>query len=88
MQYLSGNRDERAIQNPHQFIVDRKRPRQHLSFGFGVHRCVDSRVAEMQLVTWWEKLLTRELGIHVAGESVQTFSSFVHGFTTLPVRVT
>ena len=49
MWYLSGNRDEEAIERPDDFIIDRARPRQHLSFGFGIHRCVGNRLAEMQL---------------------------------------
>ena len=46
MWYISGNRDEEAIDNPNDFIIDRARPRQHLSFGFGIHRCVGNRLAE------------------------------------------
>ena len=49
MWYISGNRDETEIEQPDQFIIDRKNPRQHLSFGFGIHRCVGNRLAEMQL---------------------------------------
>src|SRR5262249_31123361 len=40
MWYVSGNRDERVIDNPDAFIVDRPKPRQHLSYGAGIHRCV------------------------------------------------
>ena len=54
MWYISGNRDEDAIENPNEFIIDRARPRQHLSFGFGIHRCVGNRLAEMQLCLWEE----------------------------------
>ena len=49
MWYISGNRDEDAIERPDDFIIDRARPRQHLSFGFGIHRCVGNRLAELQL---------------------------------------
>ena len=59
MWYLSGNRDETAIDNPDQFIIDRARPRQHLSFGFGIHRCVGNRLAELQLKILWEEILAR-----------------------------
>jgi cytochrome P450 len=48
MWYISGNRDPEAIEDPDRFIIDRARPRQHLSFGFGIHRCVGNRLAEMQ----------------------------------------
>jgi cytochrome P450 len=87
MWYLSGNRDEDAIENPHQFIIDRARPRQHLSFGFGIHRCVGNRLAEMQLKILWEELLPRFPTIEVMGEPTRVRSSFVRGYTHLPVRI-
>ena len=59
MWYVSGNRDETAIDDPDAFIIDRERPRQHLSFGFGIHRCVGNRLAEMQLRIVWEEILKR-----------------------------
>ena len=59
MWYISGNRDEEAIENPNEFIIDRARPRQHLSFGFGIHRCVGNRLAELQLTILWEEILQR-----------------------------
>ncbi|MBN8897410.1 MAG: cytochrome P450, partial [Rhodospirillales bacterium] len=59
MWYISGNRDPDAIEAPERFIIDRRRPRQHLSFGFGIHRCVGNRLAELQLRILWEEILTR-----------------------------
>ncbi len=38
---------------------DRKNPRHHLSFGFGIHRCMGNRLAEMQLRILWEEILQR-----------------------------
>lgn len=87
MWYVSGNRDERAIENPNQFIIDRKRPRQHLSFGFGVHRCMGNRLAEMQLRILWEEIQRRFHFVEVVGEAQRVPSNFVHGFTELPVRL-
>jgi cytochrome P450 len=87
MWYLSGNRDEAAIERADEFIIDRARPRQHLSFGFGIHRCVGNRLAEMQLKILWEEILQRFPVIEVVGEPRRTLSNFVHGFTQLPVRL-
>ena len=87
MWYLSGNRDEAAIPEPNRFIVDRERPRQHLSFGFGIHRCVGNRLAELQLKILWEELLRRFDAIEVVGEPTRVRSSFVRGFSHLPVRI-
>ena len=87
MWYLSGNRDEEAITNADQFIIDRARPRQHLSFGFGIHRCVGNRLAEMQLKILWEEILQRFPVIEVVGEPTRLLSNFVRGITHLPVRI-
>jgi cytochrome P450 len=87
MWYVSGNRDEEAIENPNAFIIDRERPRQHLSFGFGIHRCVGNRLAEMQLKIVWEEILKRWSRIEVVEEPVRVRSSFVKGYETLPVRI-
>ena len=87
MWYLSGNRDEEAIQNASQFLIDRPRVRQHLSFGFGIHRCVGNRLAEMQLRILWEEILKRFPAIEVMGDPVRVRSPFVRGFTALPVRI-
>jgi len=87
MWYVSGNRDETVIENPNAFIIDRERPRQHMSFGFGIHRCVGNRLAEMQLRIVWEEILKRWHKIEVMGEPRRVPSSFVKGYETLPVRI-
>jgi cytochrome P450 len=87
MWYLSGNRDESAIPEPDRFIIDRARARQHLSFGFGIHRCVGNRLAELQLKILWEEILRRFEAIEVMGEPTRVRSSFVRGFSKLPVRI-
>jgi cytochrome P450 len=87
MWYLSGNRDGAAIPDPDRFIIDRERPRQHLSFGFGIHRCVGNRLAELQLKVLWEEILQRFDTIEVMGEPTRVRSSFVRGFSKLPVRI-
>ena len=87
MWYVSGNRDEEMIENPNELVVDRARPRQHLSFGFGVHRCVGNRLAEMQLRIVWEEILKRDLDIEVLGEPERVLSTFIKGYINLPVRI-
>jgi cytochrome P450 len=87
MWYVSGNRDEDVIEDPEAFIIDRKRPRTHLSFGFGIHRCVGLRLAELQLRIIWEEILKRFDKIEVVGEPKRPYSSFVKGYETLPVRI-
>jgi cytochrome P450 len=85
MWYLSGNRDERSIENPNEFIIDRPKARQHLSFGFGVHRCMGNRLAEMQLRVLWEEVQKRFHMVEVIGEPERVPSNFVHGYTEMQV---
>ena len=87
MWYLSGNRDERVIENPDQFQVDRKNARHHLSFGFGVHRCMGNRLAEMQLRILWEEIMQRFDHIEVVDEPQYIRSNFVKGYSELQVVV-
>ncbi|MBR0693519.1 cytochrome P450 [Bradyrhizobium lablabi] len=87
MWYVSGNRDEDVIEQPYQFIIDRARPRTHISFGFGIHRCVGLRLAELQLKIIWEEILKRFDNIEVFEEPQRVYSSFIKGYETLPVRI-
>jgi cytochrome P450 len=87
MWYVSGNRDEDAIDRPDAFVIDRERPRQHVSFGFGIHRCVGMRLAEMQLRIMWEEILRRFPRIEVVGEPKRMNSNFVKGYDSMPVRI-
>jgi cytochrome P450 len=87
MWYVSGNRDASVIENPDAFRIDRARARQHLSFGFGIHRCVGNRLAELQLRIMWEEIMTRFSFVEVVGEPRRVLSSFVNGYESLPVRL-
>jgi cytochrome P450 len=87
MWYVSGNRDEDVIDHPYEFIIDRARPRTHVSFGFGIHRCVGIRLAELQLKIIWEEILKRFENIEMVAEPKRVYSSFVKGYETLPVRI-
>ncbi|MEM7019501.1 MAG: cytochrome P450 [Pseudomonadota bacterium] len=87
MWYVSGNRDEDEIERPDEFIIDRPRARHHLSFGFGIHRCMGNRLAEMQLRILWEEIMTRFQMVEVVGEPKRLRSSFIRGITELPVQV-
>ena len=87
MWYVSANRDETAIPRANEFRIDRPDSKQHLSFGWGVHFCMGSRLAEMQLRVLWEEIMGRFRFVEVVGEPVRVKSSFVKGFAELPVRV-
>jgi cytochrome P450 len=87
MWYVSGNRDETVIEQPDAFIVDRPRPRQHVAFGFGIHRCVGMRLAEMQLRIVWEEILKRFPTIEIVEEPVRLKSCFLRAYRQMMVRI-
>ena len=87
MWYVSANRDDEVIANPYDFRIDRDRSRHHMSFGFGLHRCMGNRLAEMQLRTVWEEIMKRFEFVEVVGEPDRVQSCFVKGYETLPVRL-
>jgi cytochrome P450 len=87
MWYVSGNRDDDVIADPNSYIIDRERPRTHISFGFGVHRCVGNRLAELQLTIIWEEILKRFPSVELVGEPARNHSIFVKGYETLPVII-
>jgi cytochrome P450 len=85
MWYVSGNRDESVIDRADRFIIDRANPRQHLSYGAGIHRCVGDRLADLQLRILWEEILARDLNIE--GPPRRLYSNFIRGIRELPVRI-
>ena len=87
MWYISGNRDEAEIDRADEFIIDRAKPRQHLSFGAGIHRCVGDRLAEQQLRILWEEILQRNLRFEIVGAPKRLDSNFIRGIRALPVRI-
>ncbi|NEU95742.1 cytochrome P450 [Bradyrhizobium uaiense] len=87
MWYISGNRDEDKIERADEFIIDRAKPRQHLAFGAGIHRCVGDRLAEQQLRILWEEVLARDLRFELMGPPQRLYSNFIRGIRSLPVRI-
>lgn len=87
MWYVSGNRDETVIDRPNELIIDRPNARRHLSFGFGIHRCVGNRLAELQLTILWEEIMKRFQNIEVLSEPTRVHSSFVKGYARMMVRI-
>ena len=87
MWYVSGNRDEDVIERPNELVIDRPNPRNHLSFGSGLHRCVGDRLGELQLRIAWEEILKRFETVEVVGDPVRVRSNVLIGYSALPVRV-
>ena len=87
MWYLSGNRDESVFQDPDRLIIDRANARAHVSFGFGVHRCMGNRLAEMQLRVLWEEIMKRFHKVEVVGDVERLPNNFIRGIKDVPVRL-
>ncbi len=87
MWYLSGNRDERVFEDADKLIVDRPNARAHVSFGFGIHRCMGNRLAEMQLRVLWEEIVQRFHTIEVVGDVERVSNNFIRGIKDVPVQV-
>jgi cytochrome P450 len=86
--YISANRDEEVFENPDKLDITRENARRHLAFGYGIHRCVGARLAELQLRVLLEELHKRRMRVHVAGEVERVRANFVHGFRKLEVEIT
>ena len=86
--YLSANRDESVFKDADRVIVDRENARRHLSFGYGIHRCVGARVAELQLCTLLEEMAKRRLRANVVAEPERVPACFVHGYSKLMIELT
>ena len=87
MWYVSGNRDDEVIDRPNDYIIDRARPRNHMSFGFGIHRCVGNRLAELQLQIIWEEIMKRFPDIQLVEEPKRIYSTFVKGYESMKVII-
>jgi cytochrome P450 len=85
--YISGNRDEDVFDRPHEIVIDRPNVRSHLSFGFGIHRCLGNRLAELQLRVAWEEILKRFKCVYLDGDPVRVHSHAIMGYSDLPVQV-
>jgi len=87
MWYISGNRDETVFADADKLIIDRPNARAHVSFGFGVHRCMGNRLAELQLRVLWEEIMKRFRMVEVVGDVERLPNNFIRGIKDVPVRL-
>ncbi len=87
MWYISGNRDESVFPDADRLIIDRPNARAHVAFGFGVHRCMGNRLAELQLRVLWEEIMKRFRHVEVVGDVERLSNNFIRGIRNVPVRV-
>ena len=85
--YVSGNRDERAFDDPDTFDV-RRDPNPHQGFGGGGrHFCLGAGLARVELKIWIEETLKRFQTIEPDGETERLSSTFLNQWWKIPVRV-
>jgi cytochrome P450 len=85
--YISANRDEEVFENPDKLIVNRENARRHVAFGYGIHRCVGARLAELQLKILLEEMHKRRMRVNVTGKVERVRANFVHGFRKLETTI-
>ena len=85
--YISGNRDEAVFPNADKLDLTRENARRHVAFGYGIHRCVGARLAELQLRVLMEELHARRMRVNLTGQVERTRNNFVHGHTRMEVTL-
>jgi cytochrome P450 len=85
--YISGNRDESVFEDADSIIVDRENARRHLAFGYGIHRCVGARLAELQISILLEEMAKRRMRVNVLAEPERVRACFVHGYRSMQVQL-
>lgn len=86
--YLAANHEEEVFENPHKLDITRENAKRHIAFGYGIHRCVGARLAELQLRVLLEEMHKRRMRVHVAGDVERVRANFVHGFRKMEVEIT
>jgi cytochrome P450 family 142 subfamily A polypeptide 1 len=87
--YPSANRDETVFDDPESFDI-RRRPNDHVAFGFGAHLCLGHRLARAEITTMVDRVLDRlpDLRLQEDEPGPLRESNFIVGFESLPVRFT
>lgn len=86
--YNSANRDEDIFPDGDKWDVNRANSRRHLSFGYGIHRCLGARLAELQLQTLIEEMVKRNMDVKLVGEPDRIPSCFTRGYHHMMVTMT
>jgi cytochrome P450 len=85
--FPSANRDPEAFADPDVVKLDRQNNR-HAAFGLGIHRCLGSNLARMELRVALEEWMAHYPEFELADPAAVTWSSGqVRGPRTLPIRV-
>ncbi len=87
LSFPSANRDPEAFERAGEFVIDRQRNR-HAAFGLGIHRCVGSNLARMEMKVAIEEWMAAFPDFELSDPDAVTWSTGqVRGPRNLPVRV-
>jgi len=87
MLYGAANHDPAMFENPHKLDIQRKNATRHLSFGNGMHHCLGSRLAILQMRSILCEFLRRFPNYEVAGAPAYVQNNFVSAIKSLPVKL-
>lgn len=86
LSYPAANLDPKVFGDPLEFRIDRPNADRHLAFGWGIHFCLGSQLARMELRSLFGAIIPRLKSVEMAGEPTVMRSTFVGGHKTLPIR--
>jgi cytochrome P450 len=88
LHWMGANHDPAEFPDPDEFVIDRA-PNRHFAFGAGVHRCLGSNLARLELRIVLEEVLRRMPDYRIAeGASVERYPGVTRGISSLPVTFT
>lgn len=85
--YCSGNRDEELFPKGEALDIRRANARKHLSYGYGIHRCIGRHAAEMQLRLLLEEMVSRFSCVELLKAPIRTESNYFAGYDEMMVRL-
>ena len=83
--FPAANRDPKQFEDADKFIIDREVNR-HAAFGLGIHRCLGSNLARLELRVAIEEFVARFPNFELAGETTWSVGQ-IRGPRVLPVRI-
>ena len=85
--FPAANRDPAAFDRADEVIIDREINR-HAAFGLGIHRCIGSNLARMEMRVALDTFTQRFPAFHLADPTAVTWSvGQVRGPRSLPIRI-
>jgi len=86
--FPAANRDPAVFEDADEFVIDRAENR-HAAFGLGIHRCLGSNLARMELTVAIDEFLRRYPDFELSDPDAVTWSAGqVRGPRRIPIRIT